>query len=267
MKKRIILILTVFLTTTVFAHEYFFIAYNFILNEGEKLELHLFVADGFNIELERPVQKSMTRKFELINENGKTDILSKSIDSALPILEMEVDFKGLALIHLVRDYSKITLPNNEFKSYLQVDNIENIRINDSTKTEQSERYTRYIKTLIQSNPKPNDTIYKKVVGHNFEIVLMQNPYELKRGDWIKAKVLFMGNPLPNKVITARNRNGNEPSISQYSRTDDNGICSFKLERQGDWFLHSTHMIPSTDKKDADWESFWTAYSFGFQEKK
>ena len=65
-----------------------------------------------------------------------------------------------------------------------------LRINDSTKTEQSERYTRYIKTLIQSNPKPNDEIYKTTVGHNFEIVLLQNPYGLKQGSWIKAKVLF-----------------------------------------------------------------------------
>lgn len=262
MKKTLTILVTICLATSLFAHEYVLIAYEFIVKKGEKLELHLFVADGFNIELERPVQKSKIKKFEMISENGTTDLLSESIDGDLPILNMDVDFKGLGLIHMERGYSRITLPNDKFKSYLQVDNIENIKINDSTKTEQSERYTRYIKTLVQSDFKKNDAIYKTVVGHNFEIVLLQNPYELTQGDWIKAKVLFMGKPLANKVITARNRNGNEPSISQYSKTDENGMCSFKLERQGDWFFHATHMIPSPDKNDTDWESFWTAFSFG-----
>jgi len=265
MKKIIPIFITFSLITSVFAHEYVLIAYNFIVKEGEKLELHLFVADGFNIELERPIQKSITKRFELINEDGKHDLLTKLKEGALPVLEMDVDFKGLGLIHMERDYARITLPNDKFKSYLKGDNIENIKINDSTKTEQSERYTRYIKALIHSDPKTNDELYKTVVGHNFEIILLQNPYKLKKDDWIKAKVLFMGKPIKDKAITARNRKGNELAIFQYSRTDENGICSFKLEREGDWFFHSTHMIESPDKNDTDWESFWTTFSFGLKE--
>lgn len=253
------------LATSVVAHEYVLLAYNFFVKEGEKMELHLFVADGFNIQLERPFQKSMTKKFELINEHGNTNLLPQLKEGTLPILERKVDFKGLGLFHMERDYARITLPNDEFKSYLKGDNIENITIDDETKSEQSERYTRYIKTLIQSNPKPNDEIYKTVVGHTFEIVLLQNPYELELDDWIKAQVLFKGKPLEDKAITARNRKGNEAAIFQYSKTDENGICSFKLERDGEWFLHATHMIASPDKSDTDWESFWTTFSFGMKE--
>ncbi len=262
MKRPLTISLLLFLATSVLAHEYVLIAYHFVVKKGETLELHLFVADGFNIELERPVQQAITKTFTLISENGKTDLLSQAKDGNLPILEREVDFKGLGLICMERDYARITLPNDEFKSYLQLDNIENVKIDDSTKTEQSERYTRYLKTLIQSNPRPGDEIYKTVVGHTFEIVLLQNPYELEQGDWMSAKVLFKNKPLKNKVITARNRRGNEPSISQYSRTDEDGICTFKLERPGDWFFHATHMLPSPDKNDTDWESFWTTFSFG-----
>jgi uncharacterized GH25 family protein len=265
MKKTTTILLTICLAATVFAHEYVLIAYDFIVKKGEKLELHLFVTDGFNIELERPFQKPITKEFELISENGKTDLIPELTDGAFPVLEMDVDFEGLGLIHMERDYARITMQNDKFLSYLEGDNIENIAIDDSTKTEQTERYTRYIKTLIQSNPKANDEIYKTVVGHNFEIVPLQNPYELKKGDWIKAKVFFMGEPLNDKAITARNRVGNEPAIYQYSRTDENGVCSFKLEREGEWFFHSTHMIESPDKKDTDWESFWTTFSFGIEE--
>lgn len=265
MKKIFSLLLVFFIATTVFAHEYVFIAYDFIVKQGEKLELRLFVADGFNIELERPFQKEITKNFELISENGKTNLLEKSKEGVLPILESDVDFKGLGLIHMERSYAEITLSNEKFQSYLKGDNIENITI-DTTKKEQRERYSRSIKTLIQSNSDEyvveNDTIYKTVVGQVFEIVLLQNPYTLSEGDWISAQVFFEGKPLKNKAITARNRTGNEASIHYYSRTDDKGICSFKLEREGTWFFHATHMIESKDKSKADWESFWTTYSFG-----
>jgi len=66
------------------------------------------------------------------------------------------------------------------------------------------------------------------------------------------------------VITARNRKGNEPAIFQYARTDENGNCSFNLEKEGDWFFYATHMITSPDKNDTDWESFWTTFSFGLK---
>ena len=128
MKKVITILLTVCLATTLFAHEYVLMAYNFIVKEGEKLELHLFVADGFNIQLERPFQESITKRFELINENGKTDLLSKLKDGAFPILKMDVDFKGLGLIHMERDYARIKLPNDKFKSYLKILQIKNVLI-------------------------------------------------------------------------------------------------------------------------------------------
>jgi uncharacterized GH25 family protein len=266
MKKSVTFFISILLATTLFAHEYVLIAYDFFVKEGQKLELHLFVADGFNIQIERPIQKSITQKFEIITQNGTTNLLNNNKEGALPILNMDVNFKGLALIHMQRDYAKITLTNEEFIDYLKVDNIENITINTKDKQEQTERYTRYLKTLIQSDKIPNDEIFNTVVGQNFEIILLQNPYTLDEGDWISAKVLFMGKPLKNKVITARNRTGNKSSIHQYSRTDNNGICSFKLERKGDWFIHATHMIPCPNKNEADWESFWTTFSFGFKSK-
>jgi uncharacterized GH25 family protein len=71
-------------------------------------------------------------------------------------------------------------------------------------------------------------------------------------------------PLVDKVITARNRLGSQPAIHQYARTDSQGICSFKLERAGEWFVHATHMISCPDPDDSDWESFWASYSFGME---
>lgn len=261
MKKISSLCLALALVTATFAHEYILMAYQFVVSEGDELEIHLFVSDGFNIQLERPFQKAMTKRFELLTEHGTTDLLETCEEGDFPIWNRKVDFKGQGLLHMERNYACITLSNEDFREYLKLDNIENVTIDESGRAEQRERYTRYLKALIQSNPKPGDSLYRKVVGHTLEIVLLDNPYEANTGESIKARVLFRGEPLTNKVITARNRLGNKSATYQFSRTDAKGECSFTLDRAGEWFLHATHMIPA-EVADTDWESFWVTYSFG-----
>lgn len=259
-----LILLTVLVST--FAHEYILIADKFRVSKGDTLEMHLFVADGFNIELERPIQTSITRRFELINEKGVTDLLKTSTNGTLPVLKTTVDFTGPGLITMERDYARINLPNRKFLDYLKEDHIEGIRISDNPeKLSQSERYSRYIKSLVQSGTAAiTDTLHKKRVGHRFEIVLLDNPYLLKTGDLLRVQVLFKNMPLSGKVITARNRTGNKPSISFTSRTDKTGKCTFRLTRGGDWFIHATHMISCPEPADSDWESFWASYSFGLE---
>lgn len=263
MKKYLHTIVLSGLLITAFAHEYILLAYKYKVQKGDTLEMHLFVADGFNIQLERPLQAAITKKFQLISESGTTDLLAIAKNEALPVVNTKVDFDGLGLVCMERDYAGITLPTPKFRDYLKEDNIENIVINNNRGV-QRERYSRYIKSLVQSKIKENDTLYKKITGHNFEIVLLQNPYLLHTGDVLKARIFFKGKPLTGKIITAHNRIGSEPSLKQTSRTDANGICSFKLSRKGEWFIHATHMIPCTDKADSDWESFWASYSFGIE---
>lgn len=249
--------------TIAFAHEYILLASRFLVTKGETLELHLFVAEGFNIQIERPLQRESTQSFHLLSENGRVDLLSDSPDGQLPVLKRTVDFDGLGLFHMERNYARITLSHDHFSDYLKEDHIENVHLESSSiKKDQRERYTRYIKCLVQSKALPKDTLYKAIVNQNLEIVLLSNPYTLPIGSTLKVQILFMGKPLPGKMITARNRIGSLPATVQTSRTDSSGICSFKLDRGGDWIIHTTHMIPCPDPSDADWESFWASYSFG-----
>lgn len=265
MKKILIAFSFLVLLLSAYAHEYILLAYKYRVERGDTLEMHLFVADGFNIELERPVQTSITKRFRLLTANGEADLLAETPDGTLPVINRKVDFDGLGLVYTERDYAINVLPTNTFLDYLKEDHIENIRLKEhAAKKQQTERYTRYIKALVQSGKAGKDTLYKTITGQQYEIVLLQNPYLLRKGSTLQARLLFMGKPLTGKVVTARNRTGNSPALALTSRTDKNGICSFKLTRQGDWFLHSTHMIPSPDKTEADWESFWTSYSFGVE---
>lgn len=257
------LVVGVLLFSAVLAHEYILIADKFHLSKGDTLEVHLFVADGFNVELERPLQKGINKKFELITAAATKDLMAAGSEGDLPIINTPVDFDGLGLIHLERNFSRISLENAKFKDYLKEDHIENIKIDESKKN-QRERYLRFIKCLVQSGKPNGDTTYKLITGQDYEIVLLTNPYLAKVGSKVKAKLLFKGKPLVGKVITARNRIGGEAASKQLARTNEKGECSFTITRKGDWFFHTTHMIPCPDQNDSDWESYWASYSFGVE---
>jgi uncharacterized GH25 family protein len=261
MRKIPLLVFFLAMLIYAFAHEYILVAYKFRVKKGDDLEVHLFVADGFNVQLERPFQKMITRKFELLTVDSTID-LTKQENGSLPVIYRKVNFDGGGLVHMERDYAYITLPTDKFLDYLEEDHIDGIAGKaDRKKLYQKERYSRCIKALVQSGGAYRDSLYKKITGQSFEIVLLQNPYRLHKGDTITARILFQGKPLAGKIITARNRTGDKATITLTSRTDADGICSFPLSREGDWFLHATYMIPCPEQSDSDWESFWTSYSF------
>ncbi|MCU0337670.1 MAG: DUF4198 domain-containing protein [Sediminibacterium sp.] len=262
-RSKIALTIVLFIAfTAIFGHEYFILSSKYKVQIGDSVELHLFVADGFNIEAERNFQRKMVRSYELFTNTGKTDITSISSEGALPFSYLPINFSGLGIIKLERDYSKIGLEPEKFREYLKTDHIENVHIDPHEQKIQRERYSRYIKCLLQSNEIANDTLFKIQTGLRFEIIPLNNPYKLKTGDKLSAKILFNNKPLTNKVITARNRIGNKAATMQEARTDKNGICTFIINRKGEWVIHVTHMMECTDKAEADWESFWASLSFG-----
>ena len=167
MKKIPFALFLVVVLYTAFAHEYVLLAYKYKVAKGDTLEMHLFSSDGFNISLERPMQTAITKKFELITENGAVDLLKETPEGTLPILNRKVDFDGLGLFHLERDYARIVLPTDKFLNYLKDDHIENIKVANKTANKmQRERYTRYIKALVQSGITKNDTLYKTITHIN-----------------------------------------------------------------------------------------------------
>ena len=266
MKKCIAGVALLLFCFVVFAHEYILLAESYTIEKGDTGVVRLFVSDGFNIEMERPFQRDMTRSLNLYHTNGVQFPIQSISTGSLPFLTLPIDFDGDALISLERNYARISLPTEKFRAYLKEDHIENITIPKSAENKlQKERYSRYIKCLLHGKTEGAvDTTYKTRTGSAFEIVLLDNPYLMEQTtDWLRILVLFDGKPLAGKVITARNRKGNEASTVNTARTNSAGVCRLKIKDSGEWFIHATHLIPCPDQSDADWESFWASYSFGF----
>ena len=161
-----------------------------------------------------------------------------------------------------RNWSYIKLEPQKFEDYLREDGIEYISAERAklgeTAKEGRERYSRFIKSLMQVGDKQNDN-YKKQTGLKLEITPLENPYSKRVGDKLKFQITFDGKPLADRTIFAENRN----SEKQRMKTDRNGKITVKLDRSGLWLVRLVTMRRcAADCDEADWESFWGAFSFG-----
>jgi uncharacterized GH25 family protein len=263
MKKIAVIFLLLFSFSGTKAHDFFILPDNFFLNKGNKFSFHLYVGDDFVME-EQKAYKKFTKRLEWINNKDAEDLAITATDSMIPLASKIAENEGLGLIVLDRNYIHITLKAEKFTSYLKeehLDEILKIRSELPAKTEEHEKYSRYLKSLVKVGNKKS-TLYKKKLGQTLEIILLQNPYKLGKGKDIEAQVFFKGEPLFNGGVDVLCKDDNGKVTTQTLKTDKKGKIHFNMDKSGAWMVRITHMIPCADKIDADWESFWGAYTFG-----
>ena len=125
-----------------------------------------------------------------------------------------------------------------------------------------ERYSRYVKTLIDAGD-GNTEALNKVVGQTIELVPLDNPYTKQVGDAIRVQLLFRGKPLVNHLISSTYAGASDKpdTYAQSARTDERGVVTLHLTHSGPWLVRTVHMLPLPDNKDADWESWWASITF------
>lgn len=264
MVRKISLIILLLFIVPLFAHDYWLQPEKFILAKGDTLAVHLYVGDELKVDIERPLQKNMTPRFELHTPDGIIDLRSLQADSVQPVVKRAVDFVGQGLLVMNRDFAFIELTPEQFSDYLRhegLEEIEALRAKMDKRTKERERYARFIKSLIQVDKNNQGELYNKVVGQKLEIVLLQNPFLAKPGDELAAKILFEGKPLPDKSVMALYKDQQGQVKVFKSITNKNGVAQFKLTGPGMWVIRLVHLLPCKGCNDVDWESFWASYSF------
>lgn len=245
------------------AHEYWFEPDTFFAKPGEMVPVHLYVGDGLVKDREERVyQPEKTELFKVFGLTDLWDLRSKTAPGAMPVYTFSADKPGNYLLAMERNWSYITLEADKFEEYLVTDGIdfiskERAKLGESKK-KGKERYSRFIKSLMQVGGR-NDLTWKKEIGLKLEISPLANPYTKKVGDTLQFRVTFDGKPLANRTIFADNR----ASQTQRFKTNARGEFTMKIDNAGLWLVRMVTMRRcKTDCGEADWESFWAAYSFG-----
>lgn len=265
MKIKIValLALAVLLSADAYAHQYWIEPETFFPAANQPTAVHLYVGAGLTKEREeRPFQLLKTEVFRLFSSSEALDLKGTVANGSLPVYNFSAGRAGTYLLAMERNWSYIKLAPKEFEEYLREDGMEYViaeraRLGEGGR-EGRERYSRFLKSLLQVGGARDET-FKKTVGARLEITPLENPYSKRVGDRLSFKITFDGRPLAGKTVFADNRGGE----SQRMTTDRGGKFAMKLERGGLWLVRLVFMRRCASAcGEADWESFWGAYSFG-----
>lgn len=240
-------------------HRFFLIPETFVLSQDEKARIFCNSTDNF---LEGDVVISPERikscKVSGMNENIEiSDFYPEGKSLAFNVPKLQ---DGLYYVQIILKSRIIDLNAEKFTSYLLHENLSEIlNLIETQKLHKDvfkEEYTHHAKSLIQVGQPTGDLDLSIPLGHKIEIIPESNPQKLRTGDILTVRVLYEGQPLSFATISYGN--------SQYpytNQTDEHGRAKIKLWRQGRWFIHTIHMVPSKRLDEIDWESFWATFTF------
>lgn len=264
MKKLISLFAILLLGVITQAHEFWLQPKKFKYKVGEEMFIKFLVGENFEGE-PWDLKKNKIEKLDLHHLSKVIDLRGQVKPDEKEKLKFKFTEIGTHLLSMQSNEAYIEMDAQKFNDYLKDDGLDDI-LDLRTKTNtldkpSKELYSRYVKLLVQSGEKTDDT-FKKKVGLKLEIIPQQNPYNLKSGDYLTCTVLFDGKPLPHQTIKVWNKIGDN-SFLQNAFTENDGTVKFPISSKGPWMLNTVKMIKSK-KPGAEWESFWGSLVFGIE---
>lgn len=257
MLKKTLLLLCIFISLPLWAHECWIACQKYLYAVGDTLKISLHV--GENFEPER--WKGKIKWLKHIAGRQEKDLLPL-LDTATSSLACQLTEEGTNCIALQSYPKSIRLEAEKFTSYLKEDGLEDVLAwrekNNEQNKEGTEIYERCNKTLFQVGKKRTNA-HKKIVGFPLEIILLQNPYNQPTN--LSAKLLFQGKPLPNHLLKVWHREAGKTTL-QDLKTNEKGILSFERKKTGNYMLSAVKMIAHDKPAEAQWHSYWANLTFG-----
>jgi uncharacterized GH25 family protein len=262
-KISIVAFLTV-LFTLVQAHEFWMQPLKFFLHPGEHTEVRFMVGESF-IGEPWSLKQHKVEKLDLHHGADVKSLLDSVLTDPKNNLNLTLQEEGTHLLSFESNNALSELDAEKFNDYLKEDGLDDVyehrKKTNTLNKPAKEFYRRYSKLLLQSGNKRDDT-YKKVLGFPIEIIPEINPYQLKKGDPVKFKILLEGKPAFGVKVRVWNRFQNRTTI-QNIYTEKNGVIETHISNPGSWMVSVVKMVPSK-QAGAEWQSYWTSLTFGVQ---
>jgi uncharacterized GH25 family protein len=265
MNKKVISILLVMTCGTVaLAHEFWLLPKKFRFSVGEEMLVNFMVGENFEGELWN-LAKHRAEKLELHQLTKSKDIRALVRPDEKEKLKIKFTEEGTHMVVMQSNYAFIELAAEKFNEYLKEDGLDNAydqrKSTNTLDKPAKEFYGRFAKLLVQVGNKTDDT-FKKRIGLKNEIVLDQNPYTLKSGDYLQCTLLYEGKPSPHQLVKVWNKIGNTTFL-QNLYTENDGTVKFPINSSGPWMVSSVKMILS-EREGADWQTMWASLVFGIE---
>lgn len=246
------------------AHDFWLAPSELVLDGDREVTISLLVGEGLVSEQEKPFDPGRFPRLVRLHAGRAEDLIGSAVANAKPMLRLPVRGAGGHLLVVDRSPSRIELLPKKFEAYLREEGLEAIigeraKLGEAAKPGR-ERYSRYLKALIQVGATRDET-YRTVMDQTLELVPEANPAFVEPGGTLSVVVRFRGKPLAGAELEAFGK-GQGGTGKASHRTDAEGRVKVAIDRRGTWLLRLVHMERCQACPDADWESFWTAYTFG-----
>lgn len=264
MKKLAVISSLLFCQFLSLAHEFWLSPKKFSVAIGEEVSIDFLVGENFEGE-SWGVQLKRVVKLEHHQLSQVKSLTTSLKPTEKEKLKLKFSTEGTQLVYFQSQDSFIELEAEKFNAYLKEDGLDDAfdqrkRTNTLDKPAK-EYYSRFAKVLLQAGSKTDDT-YRKKVGARLEILPLQNPYTLQKGDYLQCQILFDGKPAPHQMVKVWNKVTGRTFL-QNIYTEKDGTIKFPINAVGHWMVSTVKMIPS-EKPDADWRSMWASLTFGIQ---
>ena len=174
-----------------------------------------------------------------------------------------MESSGQALIEMTRNVDFDDASRDNFSEYLTNQGLDKLadKVKNSNQFRVREKFTRYLKTLVSVDDHDGNA-YGKTLNEEYEIILKDNPYDKKYGDDMVVQLKFKGLPAASASIQLFIKSIAGNVYTQNYTTDKKGEINITMSREGIYMLRSVRVEPTKDK-DADYQSWWSAYTFAF----
>lgn len=103
--------------------------------------------------------------------------------------------------------------------------------------------------------------FATVLGYPAELVPLDNPYALERGDTLRVRGLVDGRPVAGQALLAGGRTRGGARIpARELHTNSDGVAALPLSARGRWYLKFIRMRPAGDGR-RNYESKWATLTF------
>ncbi len=262
-------------TASLQAHEYWFEPLVKPLAAGETAPLDIRVGEYFVGEQMGfgAAQTVALRQYSAAGVKDLRALLPPASRGAVANLNLPLPAPGSYLVAFDSQPSQITLPAGTFHAYLHDEGLDFIKTQreaaGNAEKPGRERYRRHIKTLLKVGGAPSgaqvadaapDMTFATRTGQRLEIVPMNDPLLMRRGESLGVQVFFDNKPLAGALVKAWNRQTSQTVILR-ANTGPDGKATFNLPYEGGWMVSVVHMVPTVGAKDLDWDSLWGNLSF------
>ena len=252
------ILILAFLAMQAGAHTLFFKPATFFVAQGQEVVIPLL-----NGTFETSANRIKTNRMESVTivapAGDELDVDSSqwSYNDTISNLTATFDLAGNYVIGIATRPSIIRIAADNFNFYLRYegldDDVEERNERGETTIGTAERYAKFSKTILQVGEDQSDN-YGAVLDYPVEIVPLQNPYALGKGDVFRARILKDGQPLANELVYATHEGHYEISDEGIFeelvrvRSDDNGEVEFILAEEGRWYIRFIHLTRMGDEE-------------------